>query len=240
MNFDPNYLSASSSNTNINLAVQKLLPLLKTPPKLTASHSEVERATFPITINKLISPLSCSVTVEKQYKGKIKGENIASNGFLGIGSIQTLHGSPDARARGYVMEDLDLISTDTHDYESDGRTVTVDGKRSLVYRSTGSVHPNHLSQLFATNIVAAFTERNLHPEVNYLIPSMMINTETVLVSLYDSEKDIWMISEPVWLREDEQDLATKSSILYIWLFINHRFVDQQVWSIDLSFFNIII
>lgn len=75
-----------------------------------------------------------------------------------------MHGSPDARARGYVMEDLDLISANAQGQsndESDGGIVTVDGKRRLVYRRTGSVH---LSQLFTTNIVAAFTEHNLHPE----------------------------------------------------------------------------
>lgn len=138
---------------------------------------------------------------------------------MGLGTIETLHGSPDARARGYVMGELDLVSSNTHsqDYSdgSDGGSVTVDGRRNLVYRKSGRVRPESLSQLFATNIVAAFMEHNLHTDVNTLIPAMMIKTEVVMLVLYDSEMDIWMTSDPVQIVEDGQNLASKSSILFI-------------------------
>lgn len=124
-----------------------MLPLLKNPPKLTSSHSDLEIATFPTTIKKLIAPLSCSVALERQYKGKIKGENITLDKFLGLGSIETLHGSPDARARGFVMEELDLVSQPHDSDESDGGSVTVDGKRNLAYRRSGHVKCDNFLQL---------------------------------------------------------------------------------------------
>jgi hypothetical protein len=230
--FDPKFLSATSDNSNVDQAIHKVLPLLNEPPKL---QGNLEKTTFPIIMNRLIIPLSHSVAVEKKYRKIVKGENMLSYSFLGIGTSETLHGSPDARVRGFTMEDLDVISIphDTSGSESDGGTIAVDSKKQLTYRSTGTIHPGHLSQLVATNITASFTEHNLHPDLNSLIPTMMINTETVIVSLYDSVKDIWMISDPILLHDKQQHVFTKSTILFIWLFVNHRLFLSPLPSLEM-------
>lgn len=87
----------------------------------------------------------------------------------------------------------------------------------------------YLSQLVSTNVVSSFTEKKLHPTFNSLIPSILLNTSFVRVSLYDCTSDLLFLSDPVKLLvedDDSQDyqfpLFASHAALFIWLFINHR------------------
>ena len=84
--------------------------------------------------------------------------------------------------------------------ETDGGMMTVEAKRRL----GSTVQIPHASQLIATNITASFVEHSLHPDMNTLIPSLLLNSRTAVISLYDCQQDILMISDTLALcHEDE-------------------------------------
>ena len=80
------------------------------------------------------------------------------------------------------------------------------------------------SQAIGTVVLSSFTEHKLHPSRNSLVPSILINCYTVQVFLYDCEADVLLITEKVDLRDDKR--VKKSGLLFLWLFINHRYVSS--------------
>ena len=70
---------------------------------------------------------------------------------LGMGTNSTWHGKPDSRLRGQVMENLDVIASGggNENDDSNGGTVTVDGKRSKINKA----------QLVATVVTFTFSAK---------------------------------------------------------------------------------
>ena len=69
-------------------------------------------------------------------------------------------------------------------------------------------------------VVASFTETSLHSEQQGLVPTLLIDDKQFRVCLYDSEKDVLLLSDP-------KPLATKgglsrSAMTLLWLVFNHR------------------
>lgn len=129
-------------------------------------------------------------------------ENVTKS-FLELGTKETLHGQPDCQVRGCVEGETgtELVSVpqDTElGYSSEYvGTSTIDGKRSF--------ESKHISQLIATNITCSFTEKKLHPTLHNLIPSIMLNTSFVRVSLYDCTSDLLFLSDPVKILVEDND-----------------------------------
>jgi hypothetical protein len=81
-----------------------------------------------------------------------------------------------------------------------------------------------MSQIIGTAVVASFTEHKLHPQHNSLVPTLVINCTCVKVVLYDCNHDILAISSKIDLFDEYNAANTvkQSTLLLIWLFINHR------------------
>ena len=143
-------------------------------------------------------------------------------GDLGMGTVHTWHGTPDARVRGAEVvyrretDEIDEVSQASRDDESetasDGATTTVEAK---VMTKDANLH-----QAVGTCVVSSFTETSLHPNLNTLVPTILIDEKQFRVCLYDSNQDILMISK-------SKNLATKgglsnSEMVLLWLTLNHR------------------
>lgn len=207
---------ASGDEVNV-AAVEMLLPLLTTRVKLHIDSDSLENVVMRELIKSVLHPLSTETIMEKKYRTWIEDEfphrpRSLLTGFLGMGSKDTWHGQPDARIRGSspVLE-VDVVGFDEDEAETDAATTPVEGKRKA----------KKLSQSIATTVVSSFTEKKLHPSENALVPSILINCRYVRVLLYDCQKDVLLISAPLDLVNNRQHVI-KSTILFLWLFINHR------------------
>ena len=223
-------------NDRIAQAFLKLNSLLKQPPKLTLDYlvSTLEKTSFLEIILKILLPLAIKLEVEKKY-AQLTKESKATNitgEHLGMGSIDTLHGSPDARARGASESPTEIVNAENVEasasgYISDGATINIQEKANLMGVARLAGLERHLSQMIAINVIASFTEKNLHPTLSSMVPVIMLDTRRAVVSVYDPQTDACLVSEDVDLHsfEDSQDEEVQvpgKAILFLWLFINHR------------------
>lgn len=223
VDFNHTMLTAANEDKRIMEAVKHLVKVILPRTKLNLSPQDLERSSFPTMIKKIIAPLSKTVCVEKQYKSKVSGIDNVTTGNLGVGTNNTWHGQPDGRIRGYTHEEVDLMVAGIRGSDgevSDGATSTFDAKRNINSKET--------SKLIATNVISSFIEQNNNPHMNGLIPSLMMNCETIQISLYDSVKDLLFTTGKIEFLLEETEFTFKPSILLlIWLFINHRYVDSN-------------
>ena len=167
------------------------------------------------------------IILEKKYAKFYHSTSPASIGLkvqdTGIGSPDTWHGSPDARVRGspFVFkkgsEDEKEIgsgesNSDSEGETSDGTSVLVEAKLLM----TGT----NLPQAIATCVVSSFTEKKLHPNLPAAIPTILIDANKFQVCLYDSEKDVLLVSEPMMLAT--KGGLSQSAMTVLWLTVNHR------------------
>ena len=68
----------------------------------------------------------------------------------------------------------------------------------------------NIHQLIATTVVASFTEHNLHPELNTLIPVVMICMPKPQMCFYDCKDEPF-----VWLDHDKN--LNKVATLLLWM-----------------------
>ena len=120
-------------------------------------------------------PLGRDVVLEKRYNGLLLDKPIpgVSAADLGMGSVNTWHGTPDARVRGAHV----VFREGTDEYyearecpsenESDGGTTTVETK---VKNKEANLH-----QAIGTCVVSSFTEKALHPNIKALVPTILID-----------------------------------------------------------------
>ena len=80
----------------------------------------------------------------------------------------------------------------------------------------------HCSQAIGIVVLSSFIENNLHLLLNSMVPCIFVNCKTVQVLLYDRHKDILFITEKVRFIKEGQVIP--HAILFMWLFINHRYV----------------
>ena len=53
------------------------------------------------------------------------------------------------------------------------------------------------------NVVSSFVEHNLHKQENPIVPSLMLNSHWVAVSLYDCINDYLIVSKRIDLYDEE-------------------------------------
>ena len=98
--------------------------------------------------------------------------------------------------------------------ETDGATSTVEGKIKFTEEDPG--------QVVATCVVASFTEQKLHPNLQTLVPTILIDVNRCCVCLYDCRLDVLLISAPKAVAKATKDGLSRSAMLFLWLTINHR------------------
>ena len=146
---------------------------------------------------------------------------------LGMGSSNTWHGTPDVRVRGAeIISNEDEEEDDDDDCSStatDGATTTIEARRVLKKKN--------LSQAVGTCVVSSFIERNLHPDKQTAVPTIVIGQHRFQVCLYDCEHDILLVSSPILLAHPKERLS-RHALLLLWLVINHRLFLQPLSNID--------
>ena len=115
---------------------------------------------------------------------------------MGLGEAQTWHGNPDAKVNGSYF----------------------------VARERESDEHMYLPQAISTCVVASFIEKNSHPDVDRqpIVATILSSDEEFHICLYDCEKDVLLISEPVELVEEGEDCISKRALAILWLVINHK------------------
>ena len=178
------------------------------------------------------------VILDKTYTSYLKTLGPASEGLkalpIGCGSIDTWHGSPDARVRGTEIicdyatgeedenSDLDANGTTTKvekdcnldSDSSDGTTITVEAK--IKYRR------NNLQQVVATCVISSFTEHALHSTLPSIVPTVLIDLSGFIVCFYDCTEDLLLVSKPIQLQSSNKGRLSRSAVLLLWLTFNHR------------------
>jgi len=77
-------------------------------------------------------------------------------------------------------------------------------------------------QLIAAAIAASFTEINLHPDLNPLIPVIIICIPQAKICLYDCKNDLLIMSETFnWIKFGRLE---RIYMLLVWITIHHRYV----------------
>ena len=94
-----------------------------------------------------------------------------------------------------------------------------EGKRII------SLH-DHIHKLVATTVACSFTSHNNNSDSNALIPTILMNHNTIHACLYDCVCDVLLISEAYHLFEIGQHgcrTLSPSACLFIWIMVNHRY-----------------
>ena len=136
---------------------------------------------------------------------------------LGMSVAETWRGIPDCRLRGISLEsDVPLLSGSTQPQEdrSNGTTAVCEAKLKIDQRK-------NLIQVVKTCVVSSFIEANLHPGLNTMVPTILIDTEKAMVVLYCAKSDLLLVSKTFYWREN--DKFNVAGITFLWAMINHRY-----------------
>ena len=210
--------------------------------------ARAEEKEVVVTIAKhVIEPLFTTL-YEKGYAETLTHAGMSSvvPVDLGIGLATTWHGSTELRIRGceVITTDTDLLDDEDWEYddngddsgaEGDGDEEKIEGGGAISESVSDDVGTNvsaegkprisfrrHISQL---NVVCLFTENNLaneaNKDLNSAIPTILFNKNSFMVSIFDCEKDVLLISSPCALVGGKGNLS-KTAAIILWIVINHR------------------
>lgn len=225
IHFQPDTLVNPSRHEAEKAATEMLLRVLNTRVNISTDFAFEKNLVLEVMIK--IKHLSTSSVIELKHRGYIAAlqeEEEENLGIavepLGIGckerNKETWYGSPDGRIRGVSPSFSEHASSEINVLglvETDACSSNVEFKLRM----------KELSQMFGTAVVGSFIDHNLHSRHNTLVPTLVINATSVKVVLYDCEKDILMESEAVSLLDEyKHEVVKASTILFMWLFINHR------------------
>jgi len=213
------------------------------PPKV---KQKLESTTFIEISRKLLVPLTemNEVILDSTYHSYLKNlvsqppshveisDSRLTSNYIGCGSFDTWHGSPDARVRGteiicHKFTDDESSGSDTYEEISEtasnasnisnvssGTTTAIEAKLESITR--------HLPQLVSTCVVSSFIENNLHKTLDPMVPCILIDPYRFTVCFYDCTDDLLLISEPKQLQSMNNNTLSRSAALLLWLTINHR------------------
>ena len=124
--------------------------------------------------------------------GSFPNTKVAS---LGLGSCLTWHGTPDMRVR---MNDYDtnvlkacggsVYYDSGSDSDLDSASIESNGMSSL-FEGKIDYRISNTPKLAATCVTASFTEHHRHPELNSLVPTILMDKSGFRICLYDCEAD---------------------------------------------------
>ena len=82
----------------------------------------------------------------------------------------------------------------------------------------------NVHQLIATMIVASFTEMNLHPDQNPLVPVIMICIPQAKICFYDCKNDLLIISETLnWIKRGK---LRKLHMYVYYVMLHHSYIQR--------------
>ena len=82
----------------------------------------------------------------------------------------------------------------------------------------------YIAQIIKICVVSSFTENNLHPRLNSLVPIIAIDPKHARICLYD----VLLLSEEFqWINHDK-DVFNYAGATLLWAMINHRYVTNNV------------
>ena len=204
----------------IHQSRRHLWPPFKSTHTTYSISKQSEKDVMLSISSEILVPLCREVILEKRYRDVLKGQvSVLTFGEIGMGSVHTWHGTPDVRVRGAEVvyrketeEKYEVNEVLSDDESGDGATTTREEK---VMARDANLH-----QAIGTCIVSSFIEKSLHPDQQALVPTILIDETQFRVCLYDSEKDVLLISE-------SKCLATKgglsrSGMALLWVVTNHR------------------
>ncbi len=152
-----------------------------------------ENKPFVLIAKDILAPLCRpgEVFLDKQYKKLDSSEDTLQTQPTGMGSLDTWHGSPDARVR--VFHSTTVVFSSGEDWNTSSSDENSDGESLLIEAKLFSKLEN-LPQTIATRVVSSFIEKQLHQSLSATVPTILIDGEDFLVCLYNSEKDVLLIS----------------------------------------------
>jgi len=132
--------------------------------------------------SEILAPLCKEVIMEKRYWDVLHQAAPVVWGEIGMGTIHTWHGTPDVRVRGseficriaapqFEIIDEVVSSDDDAEKRSDGTTTTFEEK--LRYKDA------NMLQAIGTCVVSSFTEKSLNPDLQALVPTILIDQSFV-------------------------------------------------------------
>ena len=166
-------------------------------------------------------PLCSEVLLESRYAARILSMPELQAGDIGLGSVNTWHGTPDARIRGMEVvwrEDSGYVCAVEEDDSEDEGSVKSDGNSTVEEKVM--TKESNLAQAVGTCVVASFTAKARDPERKALVPTVLIDEKEFRVILYDCEEDIILISTSIALAT--KGTLSRSVMALLWLVINHR------------------
>lgn len=203
---------------------------------ISASNDHLrENESFFETVDCIVRHLSDTVTLNREYTSIVKknyeydeSTNV-SVGNLALGWTSTWHGEPDARVRAKanrstIISTVNIVNGDESSESSDCEEAISSGDESdgntIVIEAKLKISSQNLSQLIALSIVNSFTEHNIHPAMNSIVPSLLLNGHFMVICLYDCVNDILMLSQELVFRGPGG--INKETVAMMWLVINHR------------------
>lgn len=225
MDFDHKMLTQASPDPKTTKAINTILTyfgMRRRELLITTGLSETEITREYVW--KIFRHITESVTLEQRKHSSwvaVNREEDTSlfSEYLGLGMRgKTWYGSPDGRLRGNNSEFTPAhISAEPEEEsdaeESDAATSQLEMKKKI----------KKMSQTIGTAVLASFTEHNLHSDENPLVPCILMDCCHVQVVMYDCLNDVLLMTDKVVMRDD-QGKAYKYAVLFLWLFINHRYV----------------
>lgn len=140
--------------------------------------------------------------------------------LIGLGSANTLYGSPDCMVWGdggqvCTLAAREAIQSFDGDFPGNGLYVTpVDGNHDVV-------------QLMAMAITSGFTQCNRHSSLPSLIPSVLICQTFFVIALYDPKRDYFLQTIELQFAEISQDeqitLHKELLFLLLWMVFHYRY-----------------
>ena len=94
-----------------------------------------------------------------------------------------------------------------------------------------------LHKLVATTVTCSFTNHNNHLDLNPLSPTLLLNSKSFRVCMYDCVHDILLLSQPIDLFKvvkSGRKILAPSACLLLWIVVNHRYVVLCVTSLALQ------
>ena len=207
-----------------NPAVKRFMDSIGKIDVTSISAGPTEHMSFFTIADKLLTMLGHEVCLSSCYKSQCEESAKFKVGHMSIGSVDTLHGYPDAkiRAMGTSVHCLRPASRDSPSSSpSEGDCVYAEGKL------TPAKFNKH--QLIATAVVTSFIEHNRHADLNPFVPVIMMCVPKAMMCVYDCTQDVLLVSNPYdWIiyEDDEPTDIDKTGVFLLWIAIHHRYVNS--------------
>ena len=155
---------------------------------------ESERTILIDVCTNILLPLCNEVILDWRYEESlsIMQQHLPTLtcGAIGLGTLETWHGTPDGRVREGEVHLL-CSKTDKGDAGSDEES------NGTGFEGKISISKADLPRVVAMSVVSAFTEHTLHPDMSAMVPCILFGKNQFRVCLYHCERDILLLSSEI-------------------------------------------